>query len=310
MAFLTLLLLLPQLADQNCTELHELGIVSRLVSLLSSQEKVIVAHSILCLAILSSHCKETWRKFLIRTVHVHVSLSLSLVVVKRALLRLPVVSPLLSLLKPEGESRDLSHDLSVDYDPRQQKNWSHSKEPLTSSLTYQVRLLVSVVTIRPRPFLDEYTFKQQLEEGGVCQLLIGLLTHSDCDVIRNVMKSLSLLTRYHKSRQSIDEANGKRDLCYRICHGSSIDNNYIFMYYCNVNLLLYKLVKANYYLHKIAIVQFCSYFLFFSPLLLFLLHSLLLFLGFPSLLALLSSEYAIIQDLTLQTLHNCLQDGK
>lgn len=78
------------------------------------------------------------------------------------------------------------------------------------------------------------------------------------------------------------------------------------MYY----LLLYKLVKANYYLHKIAIVQFCSYFLFFSPLLLFLLHSLLLFLGFPSLLPLLSSEYAIIQDLTLQTLHNCLQDGK
>lgn len=143
-------------------------------------------------------------------------LSLSLVVVKRALLRLPVVSPLLSLLKPEGESRDLSHDLSVDYDPRQQKSWSHSKEPLTSSLTYQVRLLVSVVTIRPRPFLDEYTFKQQLEEGGVCQLLIGLLTHSDCDVIRNVMKSLSLLTRYHKSRQSIDEANGKGDLCYRI----------------------------------------------------------------------------------------------
>ena len=137
-------------------------------------------------------------------------------VVKRALLRLPVVSPLLSLLKPEGESRDLSHDLSVDCDPRQQKNWSHSKEPLTSSLTYQVRLLVFVVTIRPRPFLDEYTFKQQLEEGGVCQLLIGLLTHSDCDVIRNVMKSLSLLTRYHKSRQSINEANGKRDLCCRI----------------------------------------------------------------------------------------------
>ena len=32
--------------------------------------------------------------------------------------------------------------------------------------------------------------------------------------------------------------------------------------------------------------------------------------GFPNLLPLLSSEYAIIQELTLQTLHNCLQDGK
>ena len=45
------------LADQNCIELHELNIVPRLVSLITSQEKVIIAHSILCLAPMSSHRK-------------------------------------------------------------------------------------------------------------------------------------------------------------------------------------------------------------------------------------------------------------
>ncbi|XP_019862006.1 PREDICTED: armadillo repeat-containing protein 3-like [Amphimedon queenslandica] len=168
-------------SDQNCIELHELNIVPRLVSLIASQEKVIVAHSILCLAAMSSH-----------------------LVVKRSLLKLPVIPPLLSLLKPDEELVILE----------------------------RAAFIVSHLA-------DEYTFKQQLEEGGVCQLLIGLLSHGDCDVTKNAIKSLSLLTQYYKSRYSFEENN-----------------------------------------------------------------------GFPNVLPLLSSEYAIIQELTLQTLHNCLQDGQ
>ena len=44
-------------ADQNCTELQGLGVVQRLVTLLNSQDKVVRACGIICLAVMIPHCK-------------------------------------------------------------------------------------------------------------------------------------------------------------------------------------------------------------------------------------------------------------
>jgi hypothetical protein len=106
-----------------------------------------------------------------------------------------------------------------------------------------IHLTADVVILERATFVisqlaEEYSFKQLLQEQNACQYLIGLLSQLDCDLLKNSIKSLSLLTSHYTSRKSMIEEN-----------------------------------------------------------------------GFPPVLALLDSEYSIIQELSLQTLHNCLQDG-
>ena len=80
-----------------------------------------------------------------------------------------------------------------------------------------------------RVFVDEYTFKQRLVEEGACQLLIPLLSHADCDVIRNSAMTLSLLTNHHSARTAIANDNGQKGVVVIIPHYMCIH-----VYHCRV----------------------------------------------------------------------------
>jgi hypothetical protein len=155
-------------------------ILPKLVGLLSSTEKAVKASALVCLSAMTHSLN-----------------------VRRSLLKLQCVAPLLDMLKPETDV-----------------------------------VILERATFVISQLAEEYSFKQLLQEQNACQYLIGLLSQLDCDLLKNSIKSLSLLTSHYTSRKSMIEEN-----------------------------------------------------------------------GFPPVLALLDSEYSIIQELSLQTLHNCLQDG-
>jgi hypothetical protein len=167
-------------SEQNCTEVQNYDILPKLVGLLSSTEKAVKASALVCLSAMTHSLN-----------------------VRRSLLKLQCVAPLLDMLKPETDV-----------------------------------VILERATFVISQLAEEYSFKQLLQEQNACQYLIGLLSQLDCDLLKNSIKSLSLLTSHYTSRKSMIEEN-----------------------------------------------------------------------GFPPVLALLDSEYSIIQELSLQTLHNCLQDG-
>ena len=75
--------------------------------------------------------------------------------------------------------------------------------------------------------VEEYTFKQHLVEENGCQLLLPLLSHADCDVLKNTVKGLSLLTTHHTARITIANENGMNTKCMILLLGVIIKINVI-----------------------------------------------------------------------------------
>lgn len=71
--------------------------------------------------------------------------------------------------------------------------------------TSKYHVYVHVLTKR---ISEEYTFKNRIVEENGCQLLLPLLSHTDCDILKHSLNALSLLTIHNTAKSTIANENG------------------------------------------------------------------------------------------------------